>query len=168
MNRSVEECNRRMLRARDAMDRTFAEPLCIARLARIAKVSEAHFIRTFRATFGEPPHRYLQRRRVERAMFLLRASDRPITDIVSTSASIAWEPSAERFATGWANRRRGSGGEGTCPPRMPIDGGAPAARTPEGPDIFQAIQQQLGLRLVPAKGPVDVLVIDHVERPSEN
>lgn len=63
------------------MDRTFAEPLCIRRLARIAEVSEAHFIRTFRATFGETPHRYLQRRRVERAMFLLRGTDRSITDI---------------------------------------------------------------------------------------
>jgi transcriptional regulator GlxA family with amidase domain len=81
MTRSIEECNRRMLRARDAMDRTFAEPLCIPRLANIAEVSEAHFIRTFRATFGETPHRYLQRRRVERAMFLLRSTDRPITDI---------------------------------------------------------------------------------------
>src|SRR5262249_37082958 len=81
MSRSVEERNRRMLRARDAMDRTFAEPLCVARLARIAGVSEAHFIRTFRATFGETPHRYLQRRRVERAMFLLRATDRSVTDI---------------------------------------------------------------------------------------
>jgi AraC-like DNA-binding protein len=81
MTRSVEECNRRMLRARDAMDRTFAEPLCIPRLARIAEVSEAHFIRTFRATFGETPHRYLQRRRVERAMFLLRATERDVTDI---------------------------------------------------------------------------------------
>jgi AraC-like DNA-binding protein len=81
MIRSVEECNRRMLRARDAMDRTFAEPLCIPLLARIAEVSEAHFIRTFRATFGETPHRYLQRRRVERAMFLLRNTDRDVTDI---------------------------------------------------------------------------------------
>ena len=63
------------------MDRTFAEPLCIARLARIAEVSHAHFIRTFRATFGETPHRYLQRRRVERAMFLLRSTDSRITDI---------------------------------------------------------------------------------------
>jgi transcriptional regulator GlxA family with amidase domain len=81
MNRSVEECNRRLLRARDAMDRTFAEPLCIPRLAQIAEVSEAHFIRTFRATFGETPHRYLQRRRVERAMFLLRTTDRSVTDI---------------------------------------------------------------------------------------
>jgi AraC-like DNA-binding protein len=81
MNRSVEDCNRRMLRARDAMDRTFAEPLCIARLAQIADVSEAHFIRTFRATFGETPHRYLQRRRVERAMFLLRSTERSVTDV---------------------------------------------------------------------------------------
>jgi transcriptional regulator GlxA family with amidase domain len=81
MSRSAEECNRRMLRARDVMDRTFAEPLCIPRLAEIAESSEAHFIRTFRATFGETPHRYLQRRRVERAMFLLRSTDRSVTDI---------------------------------------------------------------------------------------
>ncbi len=70
-----------MLRARDAMDRTYAEPLDVAALARIAGASEAHFIRTFRATFGETPHRYLQRRRVERAMSLLRESDRSVTDI---------------------------------------------------------------------------------------
>jgi transcriptional regulator GlxA family with amidase domain len=76
-----EESNRRMLRARDAMDRTYAQPLDIPELARIAMVSEAHFIRTFRSTFGETPHRYLQRRRVERSMFLLRETDRSITDI---------------------------------------------------------------------------------------
>jgi len=81
MRPSAEERNRRMLRARDAMDRTFAEPLCVPRLARIAEVSEAHFIRTFRATFGETPHRYLQRRRVERAMFLLRSTGRSVTDV---------------------------------------------------------------------------------------
>ena len=63
------------------MDRTFAEPLCIPRLARIAEASHAHFIRSFRATFGETPHRYLQRRRVERAMFLLRATERSVTDV---------------------------------------------------------------------------------------
>ncbi len=70
-----------MLRARDAMDRAYAEPLDIPALARVASVSPAHFIRTFRATFGETPHRYLQRRRVERAMFLLRATDRSVMDI---------------------------------------------------------------------------------------
>jgi AraC-like DNA-binding protein len=81
MSLSVEQCNRRMLRARDAMDRSFAEPLCIPHLAQVAEVSEAHFIRTFRDTFGETPHRYLQRRRVERAMFLLRSTDRSVTDV---------------------------------------------------------------------------------------
>ena len=81
MSRAVEESNRRLLRARDAMDRSYAQPLDIRALARIAHVSEAHFIRTFRATFGETPHRYLQRRRVERAMFLLGQTDRSVTDI---------------------------------------------------------------------------------------
>ena len=81
MSRATEDTNRRMLRARDAMDRSYAEPLDIVRLAKIAVVSEAHFIRTFRAVFGETPHRYLQRRRIERAMFLLRTTDRRVTDV---------------------------------------------------------------------------------------
>lgn len=81
MSRAVEERNRRMLRARDEMDRSYADPLDVLTLARIAHVSEAHFIRTFAATFGETPHRYLQRRRVERAMFLLRETDRSVTEI---------------------------------------------------------------------------------------
>jgi AraC-like DNA-binding protein len=81
MSRATEEHNRLLLRARDAMDRSFAQPLDVAALARIACVSEAHFIRRFRATFGETPHRYLQRRRVERSMFLLRNTDRSVTEI---------------------------------------------------------------------------------------
>jgi len=41
--------------------------------------------------------------------------------------------------------------------------------TPDaGPTLFTALEEQLGLKLVPAKGPVDVFMIDHVERPSEN
>ncbi|SDN66841.1 AraC-type DNA-binding protein [Allokutzneria albata] len=81
MSRAVEESNRRMLRAKDAMDRAYAEPLDIPALAALAHVSEAHFIRTFRATFGETPHRYLQRRRVERSMFLLRSTELSVTEI---------------------------------------------------------------------------------------
>ncbi|MFJ6665666.1 helix-turn-helix domain-containing protein [Streptomyces sp. NPDC091383] len=81
MSRAAEESNRRMLRARDTMDRDYARPLDVPALARVAHVSPAHFARTFRATFGETPHRYLQRRRVERAMYLLRESERRVTDI---------------------------------------------------------------------------------------
>lgn len=70
-----------MLRARDAMDRSFAAPLDVPALARIAHASPAHFARQFRAVFGEAPHTYLRRRRVERAMELLRETDRSVTEI---------------------------------------------------------------------------------------
>jgi AraC-like DNA-binding protein len=81
MSRAIEDRNRRMLRARDTMDRSYARPLDVPALARVAHVSPAHFSRQFRATFGETPHRYLQRRRVERAMELLRETDLPVTDV---------------------------------------------------------------------------------------
>jgi AraC-like DNA-binding protein len=81
VSREAEDLNRRLLRARDAMDRAYAEPLNVRAVAAVAHVSEAHFIRTFRAVFGETPHRYLQRRRVERSMFLLRETDRSVTDV---------------------------------------------------------------------------------------
>ena len=81
MSRETEELNRHLLRARDAMDRSYAEPLDVPAVASVAHLSEAHFIRCFRAAFGETPHRYLQRRRVERAIFLLRETDRSVTDV---------------------------------------------------------------------------------------
>src|SRR5687768_975321 len=63
------------------MDRAYAEPLNVRAVAAVAHISEAHFSRSFRVAFGETPHRYLQRRRVERSMFLLRETDRSVTDI---------------------------------------------------------------------------------------
>lgn len=81
MSREQEDINRRVLRARDAMDRAYAEPLDVPAIAAVAHISTAHFSRSFRTVFGETPHRYLQRRRVERAMFLLRETDRSITDV---------------------------------------------------------------------------------------
>src|SRR5256885_16804030 len=81
MTREAEDLNRRLLRARDAMDRGYAEPLDVRAVAAVAHISAAHFSRCFRAVFGETPHRYLQRRRVERSMFLLRETDRSVTDV---------------------------------------------------------------------------------------
>jgi bla regulator protein blaR1 len=46
--------------------------------------------------------------------------------------------------------------------------GSAASLAAEAPALFTSLSEQLGLRLVPGKGPVEVLVIDHVERPSEN
>jgi AraC-like DNA-binding protein len=73
--------NRILLRARDRMDREYARPLDVEALAAAAHLSRAHFIRRFRAAFGETPHRYLQRRRLERAMAMLRDTDKPVTEI---------------------------------------------------------------------------------------
>jgi AraC-like DNA-binding protein len=72
---------RHLLRARDLIDTRYADPLDVPTLARRAGVSTAHFARRFRATFGEPPHRYLLARRLERAQFLLRETDRSVAEV---------------------------------------------------------------------------------------
>jgi AraC-like DNA-binding protein len=63
------------------MDRAYAEPLDVRAVAAVAHISPAHFSRCFRSVFGETPHRYLQRRRVERSMFFLRETDRTVTEV---------------------------------------------------------------------------------------
>lgn len=140
MSRESEELHRRLLRARDAMDRAYAEPLDVPSIAAVAFLSAAHFSRSFRAVFGETPHRYLQRRRVERSMFLLRETDRSVTDICydvgfgslgtfsRTFRDIVGEtPSAYRAGNGpmvapncvqmWAMRPRVAAGRTTPPDR---------------------------------------------------
>jgi AraC-like DNA-binding protein len=56
-----------LLRAKDTIDRSYAQRLGIATMARAAYASEAHFARRFKRAFGETPHQYLLRRRIERA-----------------------------------------------------------------------------------------------------
>ncbi|MFF5987229.1 helix-turn-helix domain-containing protein [Prauserella flavalba] len=78
-----EDQNRRLLRAKDAIDRDYACPLDVPALARIALMSPTHFTRSFRTTFGETPHQYLRRRRIERAMALLRTPSATVTDVAA-------------------------------------------------------------------------------------
>ena len=65
-----------LLRAKDVIDRDYAQQLDVAALAREVHASSAHFARSFKRAFGETPHGYLLRRRIERATELLRT--RPI------------------------------------------------------------------------------------------
>jgi uncharacterized protein (TIGR03435 family) len=55
---------------------------------------------------------------------------------------------------------------------VPTGGGAasdnPLPPAPSGPSVFTTVQEQLGLKLEPTKGPVDMIIIDHMERPTEN
>jgi transcriptional regulator GlxA family with amidase domain len=81
------ELLRRLLRAKDRIDAASDEEWPVRRLAAVSGVTESHFSRSFQQAFGIPPHRYLLTRRIERAMALLRDTDRPITDIA--------------FETGW-------------------------------------------------------------------
>ena len=59
-------------RARDLIDRDYANPLDVPTMAARALMSPAHFSRQFRAAYGETPYSYLMTRRIERAMALLR------------------------------------------------------------------------------------------------
>jgi transcriptional regulator GlxA family with amidase domain len=70
----------RLRRARDRMDRDFAEPLDVPALAREALMSPGHFSRSFRAAFGETPYSHLMTRRIERAK-ALRRGDLTVTEV---------------------------------------------------------------------------------------
>jgi len=72
---------RHLRRARDRMDREYAQPLDVAVLARTALMSTGHFSRQFREAYGETPYSYLMTRRIERATALLRRGDMSVTDV---------------------------------------------------------------------------------------
>jgi transcriptional regulator GlxA family with amidase domain len=68
-------------RARDVIDREYAQPLDVPALARAALMSPSHFARQFRAAYGETPYSYLMTRRIERAKALLRQGELSVTEV---------------------------------------------------------------------------------------
>lgn len=68
-------------RARDHIDRHYAEPLDLEVLAEIAGLSKFHFLRLFKVTYGITPAARLSGRRVERAQDLLRTSNLSVTEV---------------------------------------------------------------------------------------
>jgi AraC-like DNA-binding protein len=68
-------------RARDLLEREYARPLDVSVMARAALMSPSLFARRFREAYGDTPYGYLQARRVERAMALLRGGSLSVTDV---------------------------------------------------------------------------------------
>ena len=76
-----QELWRRLQRGRNVMEGAIGDPLDLARVARQAALSPYHFHRSFTRLFGETPHKYLTRRRMERAASLLKSTDMPVVDV---------------------------------------------------------------------------------------
>ncbi|HLI32085.1 MAG TPA: helix-turn-helix transcriptional regulator [Solirubrobacteraceae bacterium] len=74
-------------RARDLIDRDYAQPLTIARIARAALMSPSQLSRQFRAAYGETPYEYLMTRRIERAMALLRGGELTVSEVAT---AVGW------------------------------------------------------------------------------
>jgi AraC-like DNA-binding protein len=68
-------------RARDRIDREYAEPLDVEAIASGVHMSAGHFSRQFKAAYGESPYSYLMTRRIERAMALLRRGGMSVTEV---------------------------------------------------------------------------------------
>jgi len=84
-------------RARDLIDREYANPLDVPTMAAEALMSPAHFSRRFRAAYGETPYGYLMTRRIERAMALLRAGA-SVTDACMAVGCTSLGSFSSRFA----------------------------------------------------------------------
>jgi AraC-like DNA-binding protein len=90
-----------LLRAKDLIDREYANQLDVPALAREAHASTAHFSRSFKRAFGETPHKHLLRRRIERAKELLRGPDMTVTEV---SLDVGFQ-SLGSFSTAFRNRK---------------------------------------------------------------
>ncbi|MFJ2739362.1 helix-turn-helix transcriptional regulator [Streptomyces sp. NPDC087440] len=111
---------RRLRRARDTMDRCYAQPLDVPALAKVALMSPGHFSRSFRAAYGETPYSYLMTRRVERAKALLRRGDLSVTEVCFAVGCTSLGSFSSRFTelvgeSPSAYRGRSHGVEGFVP-----------------------------------------------------
>jgi AraC-like DNA-binding protein len=104
-------------RAHDHIDRHYQAPLDLDQLAQVAGVSKFHFVRSFEATYGETPIRYLTRRRIERAQDLLRAANLTVTEVCMIVGFASLGSFSSRFAqlvgespTAYRNRWAARGG----------------------------------------------------------
>ncbi|HLZ29941.1 MAG TPA: AraC family transcriptional regulator [Chloroflexota bacterium] len=111
------ELLRHLRRARDHIDSHYVDALELDQLAQVAGVSKFHFARSFKATYGETPIRYLTRRRVERAQDLLRAANLTVTEICLEvgfaspgSFSMRFRQVVGETPTAYRNRWAGQGG----------------------------------------------------------
>ncbi len=75
------ELYRRLHSGKDFLDASWNERVMLSQASRAACLSTHHFLRLFRGAFGETPHRYLVRRRLERASRLLVDTDRPVSAV---------------------------------------------------------------------------------------
>jgi AraC family transcriptional regulator len=75
------ELHQRLHRGRDFIEASLHQPINLATIAEVAWISPHHFLRSFKQAFGETPHQYLTRRRLERAKRLLTTTDQPVTEI---------------------------------------------------------------------------------------
>jgi AraC-like DNA-binding protein len=71
----------RLRRVKDRIDREYAQPLDVEKLARDAHMSAGHLSRQFKMAYGESPYSYLMTRRIERAMALLRGGELSVTEV---------------------------------------------------------------------------------------
>jgi AraC-like DNA-binding protein len=75
------EIFRRLCLAKDYIESCYDEPISLGKLARVACLSQHHFLRLFKAAFSLTPHQYLTNVRLQKALKLVREKDSPITDV---------------------------------------------------------------------------------------
>ncbi len=86
-------------RARDHVDRHYADPLELAVIAEIAGLSKFHFQRLFTATYGVSPAAHVSQRRVERAQDLLRTTNLTVTEVCHAVGFTSLGSFSSRFRT---------------------------------------------------------------------